>query len=123
MPLMSLEQRKAEVQRINERYPGRIPIIVNKAKRTDAPELDKHKFLAPNDLTVGQFIYVVRRRLSLAPEKSLFLFVNNTLPTTSTLLSQIYQYHKAEDGFLYMIYAGENTFGGTCRPPLPPSLE
>jgi GABA(A) receptor-associated protein len=111
MPLMSLEQRKAEVQRIKEKYPGRIPIIVNKSKTSDVPELDKHKFLAPADLTVGQFIYVVRRRLSLSPEKSLFLFVNNTLPTTSTLLSQLYQYHKDEDGFLYMLYAGESTFG------------
>ncbi len=120
MPLMSLEQRKAEVQRIKDRYPGRIPIIVNKAKRSDAPELDKHKFLAPADLTVGQFVYVVRRRLALSAEKSLFLFVNNTLPTTSTLLSQLYHYHKAEDGFLYIIYSGESTFGwGTERPPYP----
>lgn len=111
MPLMSLEQRKEESARIMARYPGRIPVIVNKARHTDAPDLDKHKFIAPTDLTVGQFIYIVRRRLQLTPEKSLFLFVNGTLPTTSTLMNQLYEYHKAEDGFLYMIYAGESTFG------------
>lgn len=108
---MSLEQRKEESARIMSRYPGRIPVIVNKARNTDAPDLDKHKFITPADLTVGQFIYIVRRRLELPAEKSLFLFVNNTLPTTSTLMSELYQYHKSEDGFLYMLYAGESTFG------------
>ncbi len=122
MPLMSLEQRKTESQRIMSRYPGRIPIIVNKAKHTDVPDLDKHKFITPAELTVGQFIYIVRRRLEMPPEKSLFLFVNNTLPTTSTLMSQLYEYHKAEDGFLYMIYAGESTFGGDVPSPQPPPL-
>jgi GABA(A) receptor-associated protein len=111
MPLMSLEQRKQESARMMTRYPGRIPIIVNKARHTDAPDLDKTKFIAPADLTVGQFIYIVRRRLELTSEKTLFLFINGTLPTTSTLISQLYEYHKAEDGFLYMIYAGESTFG------------
>ncbi len=114
---MSFEQRKAESERIKQRFPGRVPIIVNKSRTTDIPDLDKHKFLAPADLTVGQFVYVVRRRLALPPEKSLFLFVNNTLPTTSTLINQLYQYHRHEDGFLYMIYAGESTFGlGSCAP-------
>lgn len=60
---------------------------------------------------MGQLVYVVRRRLSLPAEKSLFLFVNNSLPTTSTLVSQLYAAHQDEDGFLYLTYSGESTFG------------
>ncbi len=76
------------------------------------PEIDKQKFLVQPELTMGQFIYIVRRRLALPPSKALFLFVNGALPTTSTLMSQIYAAYKAEDGFLYMTYTGESTFGG-----------
>jgi GABA(A) receptor-associated protein len=30
---------------------------------------------------------------------------------TAALMSAIYEEHKDEDGFLYMTYSGENTFG------------
>jgi GABA(A) receptor-associated protein len=77
----------------------------------------------PSDLTVGQFCYVIRKRIKLAPEKAIFIFVNEVLPPTAALMSSIYEEHKDEDGFLYITYApargldlmdryaGENTFG------------
>ena len=39
----SLEARKAESQRILERYPDRIPVICEKAKSSKLPDIDKHK--------------------------------------------------------------------------------
>ncbi|KVI09408.1 Autophagy protein Atg8 ubiquitin-like protein [Cynara cardunculus var. scolymus] len=33
------------------------------------------------------------------------------LPPTAALMSAIYEENKDEDGFLYMSYSGENTFG------------
>ena len=42
------------------------------------------KYLVPVDLTIGQFIYVIRNRIEVTPEQALFLFVNDTLPPTST---------------------------------------
>jgi GABA(A) receptor-associated protein len=100
------------LERLQRLYPGRLPIVVNKSPRSDAPKLDKSKFLVPPELTLGQFIYIVRRRLELTPDKSLFLFVENVLPTTSTLMRELYSKYKKPDGFLYMIYTGESTFGG-----------
>ena len=47
----------------------------------------------------------------LPPEKAIFIFVNDTLPPTAALMSAIYQEHKDKDGFLYVTYSGENTFG------------
>ena len=70
-----------------------------------------NRYLVPSDLTVGQFVYVIRKRIKLEPEKAIFIFVNNTLPSTAALMSQIYKDHKDEDGFLYVTYSGENTFG------------
>ncbi|OEL34553.1 Autophagy-related protein 8A, partial [Dichanthelium oligosanthes] len=105
------DKRQSESSRIREKYPDRIPVIVEKAGKTDVPEIDKKKYLVPADLTVGQFIYVVRKRIKLSPEKAIFVFVKNTLPPNASLMSAIYEENKDEDGFLYMTYSGENTFG------------
>jgi GABA(A) receptor-associated protein len=40
------------------------------------------RYLVPADLTVGQFVYVVRKRIKLGAEKAIFVFVKNTLPPT-----------------------------------------
>lgn len=95
------------------------------------------RYLVPADLTVGQFVYVVRKRIKLSAEKAIFIFVKNILPPTganyfikslifaslhvvqylfcfyfaAAMMSAIYEEHKDEDGFLYMTYSGENTFG------------
>lgn len=61
---------------------------------------------------MGQFVYVVRKRISLPPEKAIFVFVKNSLPPTAALMSAIYEKNKDADGFLYVTYSGENTFGG-----------
>ncbi|KMZ58411.1 Autophagy 8 [Zostera marina] len=105
------EKRKAEASRIREKYPDRIPVIVEKAERSDIPSIDKKKYLVPADLTVGQFVYVIRKRIKLSAEKAIFIFVDNALPPTGSMLSTIYDDKKDEDGFLYVNYSGENTFG------------
>eukprot|EP00960_Hanusia_phi_P044262 756543-Hanusia_phi.AAC.5 len=93
-----LERRKAEASRMREKYPDRIPVIVEKAAGGDLPDIDKKKYLVPTDLTVGQFVHVIRKRIKLAPEKAIFIFVNNVLPPTAALMSTIYEEQKDEDG-------------------------
>ncbi|XP_008345819.2 autophagy-related protein 8C-like [Malus domestica] len=107
----TLERRQAEASRIREKYPDRIPVIVEKAARSDIPDIDKKKYLVPADLNVGQFVYVVRKRIKLGAEKAIFIFVNNTLPPNAALMSTIYDENKDEDGFLYLTFSGENVFG------------
>ena len=128
--------------------------VRSRVPQSDIPDIDKHKYLVPSDLTVGQFVcvardagriaaaqarapgdghgaggsadpawcllrpdplaprYVIRKRIKLSPEKAIFIFVNNVLPPTAALMSAVYEEHKDEDGFLYISYSGENTFGG-----------
>lgn len=106
----TLEQRSCDSNRIREKYPNRFPIIVQRSG-TGIPDIDKHKYLAPSDLTIGQFIYVIRNRIKLSPQKALFVFINNTIPPSGDLISTIYNTHRDEDGFLYMFISGENVFG------------
>ena len=44
------------------------------------------RYLVPADLTVGQFVYVIRKRIKLSPEKAIFIFVDNVLPSTGNSL-------------------------------------
>ncbi|ESQ44013.1 hypothetical protein EUTSA_v10006314mg [Eutrema salsugineum] len=81
------EKRKAEALRIREKYPDRVPVIVEKAEKSDIPNIDKKKFLVPADLTIGQFVYVIRKRIQLSAEKAIFIFVDNVLPPTGILSS------------------------------------
>ena len=109
----TFSRRLDEANRVLEKYPDRIPIIVERdnQRSNNLPVIDKKKFLVPNDLTIGQFVYVIRKRIKLSPEKAIFLMIDNKLPQTSTLMSKIYQEEKHDDNFLYITYSSENVFG------------
>lgn len=85
-------------------------MICEKVEKSDIPAIDKKKYLVPSDLTVGQFCYVIRKRIKLAPEKAIFIFVNEVLPPTAALMSSIYEEHKDEDGFLYITYVSPSFY-------------
>jgi GABA(A) receptor-associated protein len=108
------EKRKEEATRIKAKYTDRIPVICEVSKRDRSSlELDKCKYLVPRDLTVGQFIFILRKRIRLSPEQALFIFTeNNTLPPTAALMGQLYHECKNTDQFLYCVASLENTFGG-----------
>jgi len=125
LPLAPTEKRKQEAGRIRDKYPDRIPVIVEKADKSDIVDIDKKKcvpiarifrrrsprpdtprhrpaaaaltiwfrlecrYLVPADLTVGQFVYVIRKRIKLSPEKAIFIFVNNVLPPTGAPCSAL----------------------------------
>ena len=108
----SFEQRHKESTRILEKYPDKVPIICEKyTKDRSSYTIDKNKFLAGGDLTMGQFVYIIRKRIKMKPTEGLYLFVNNTLLPNTDTLSSIYKEYKLDDGFLYIQFSLENTFG------------
>tara|TARA_B100001057_G_scaffold312817_1_gene312897 strand:+ start:1257 stop:1634 length:378 start_codon:yes stop_codon:yes gene_type:complete len=105
------KHRKNESERITIKYPDRIPCILERSGK-NIPLVNKTKYLIPRDLTVGQFIYVVRKRLKLDSSLAIFLFFNdNILVNSSETINYCYLNYKDDDGFLYIKYSGENTFG------------
>ena len=108
----SLTQRINEANKVLEKYPNRYPVIVEKGSNSDnVPDLDRHKFLVPSDLSLANLMYIIRKRIKLSSEKSLYLFIGGSFAPTSKLLLELYEKHKDEDGFLYVTYTGESTFG------------
>ena len=104
--------RKQESDKIKIKYPNRYPIIISKGNKCELSNIDKTKFLIPGDLTMGQIIFIVRKRIKLDDTDSLFLFINDKiLPASSSVISSVYNDHKDEDGFLYITYCNENVFG------------
>lgn len=112
----SLKKRREESRKIKIKYPNRIPVILEQDRRsTPLPELPVSKYLAPVHYTVGQFQYYIRSKYSLDAAQSLFFFCQNEIPANSKLMSEVYREYKDDDGFLYISYAGENTFGVRWR--------
>ncbi|KAF3491036.1 Autophagy-related protein [Arthroderma uncinatum] len=109
--LIRFERRKAESAHIRAKYSDHVPIVCEKAPGSDASDIDKPKFLVPLDITAGEFMYIIRRRMNICPEKSIFLFIDDEIPQNNAKMSVIYDEHKDPDGFLYITYTGENTFG------------
>lgn len=108
----SFTKRLEESSRILKKFPNRIPIILEKYNsKGNIPEINKTKYLVSSDLTVGQFIYVIRKKLNLKAEQAIFLFIDNTLPLVSSTIGIIYEQHRNKDRFLYVTYSDENTFG------------
>jgi GABA(A) receptor-associated protein len=107
------QDRLDEAIKVLNKHPDKIPIICERSLTAtiDCPIIDKRKYLAPRHLTMGQFLYVIRKRLRLNPEKALFLFVNGTIPPNTSFINEVYNRHKDDDGYLYISYTQENTFG------------
>lgn len=107
-----ISEMRAEVGMIKQKHPGHIPVVVlAKDKRIN---LTKHKFLVKSDVTVGQFMFILRKKIEgdVASTESLFLFANNTLPVTSQLMSELYHLYQDKDtGLLFLQMCKENTFG------------
>jgi GABA(A) receptor-associated protein len=110
---ITLIERIKESKRILTKYPDRIPVICEKNKNAtkDCPNIDKNKYLLSSDLTVGQFIYVIRKRLNISAKKALFLFIADMIPSSTNDMLSLYTRYKDVDNFLYINYSFENTFG------------
>lgn len=109
----TLEERKAEGERITKKYPNRLPVIVQKGKGdTKLPDFDKHKFLVPRSITMGMFFNIIRKRIKLKPEEAMFMFVNDQLVCNSETMEETYEKHKNPvDLFLLVEITGESVFG------------
>lgn len=109
----SIEKRAQVCSEMKQKYPNRYGIIVSKREGSQAPDITKNKYLAPDDLTINQLIYVFRKRIAIKESQGIFFFVDNILLSVSSSMpiSELYHKYKDTDGFLYVTYDVENTFG------------
>lgn len=101
----SFDNRKKESERVISLHQDKIPIILEKADNAHVLDLDKKKYLIHKEITIGQFIHIIRKKLKMTTE-SLFLLVNNTyIPKTNETIGDIYHKYSDQDKFLYLSYS------------------
>ena len=109
---MNVFDRRKEAVEILKAYPDRVPVIFSPCESSKYnSELTDSQFIVPKIITVGQFIFFARKRMSLSPEKAVFIFIHGFIPPSSALMCDIYDYHRDSDYFLHITYSFENTFG------------
>lgn len=110
-------ERLKKSQHILEKYPDRVPLIIKpSANDRIAFPIDKSKYITPRDLTLLQLQQIIRKRIHFPSEKALYMFINNKLFPITSMVGPIYDEHKDADGFLYITYCQESTFGDSINP-------
>jgi|SRR5579872_2918616 len=105
------EERRKESMKIMAKYPQSIPCICEKSNDTNI-NIENKKFLVPKDMQFAQFICIIRNKAKLKPEQAVFLFINKgMIPNGISTFSELYTQYKDNDGFLYITYTDEKTFG------------
>lgn len=99
---------KKEVSLIKEKYPTYIPILI----RSNKLKFTQYKYLVNEEVTISQFMIIIKKKIELKPYEALYLFINNTIPQGSILLKSLYKNNKDLDtDMLIITVCKENTFG------------
>lgn len=104
------EQRRSECAKIIASRPDYVAVILER-RGALTPVIDKQKFLVPKSITSGQFLYVIRKRMSIDRAQTLFLICGGVTLAAQDLMGDVASLRADEDGFLYVSYCVENTFG------------
>ena len=97
--------------RILNKYPKRLPVLV--WEQGAGIDMKKRKFIVPKDITLGQFLYVIRKQIiNISEIEGIFIFITGkgTMLPIAELMAHIYNEHN-DNGFLKLTVTKENTFG------------
>lgn len=108
----TFEKRRNASAAVRRAHPDRVPVVCQRSAESALEPAKKSRYLVPRTLTVQQFLFIVRKHAKLTPEQAIFLFTaNKTLASGSTTIGELDENMRNEDGFVYIFYTDENTFG------------
>lgn len=114
----TFEQRLWSASQLKIKYQDRVPVVVLPYKSYPVQRrMSQEKFLVPVDITVAQFLLILRKKMTLKPEETLFLFAESAGGKKKSLLSAtdtigtVYDSCHEPDMFLYLVYSQEDAFG------------
>lgn len=67
----------------------------------------------PASFQIAEVQAIIRRKLNMTKEKGLFLLVNTgrDIVRSNDLLETVFNKHRDDDGFLYVLYTEEEIYG------------
>ena len=109
----TLQERIIYSNRLIYKHPDRVPVIIEKGEI----ELENYKYLLPKDMFICNFLSIIRTKLNKTfdSRKAIFTFVKGEkdyfLIKLNETFKNVYNDYKNVDGFLYIKFGVENTFG------------
>ena len=116
---LPFEKRVETIKDLREKHPDRIPLLIIDDEKKQKPI----KLLVPSDITIMNVLILIRKRIQLGQEETIYLFVNiyanakdnkikeTILCNSSETILTIYNKYKDFDGMIYLTYCKENVFG------------
>lgn len=121
---LSFDERKKQSDKIINKYQDKCPIYLsfdsNITLNLNNNKTNLNKYIVTNDLTLGQFLTIVRKKINFTSMETLTLFIeeykndklkSTILATNSSTIGELYHKNKDADGFLYLKAVKENVFG------------
>lgn len=108
----TFETRQKDSTRIVAKYPDKAPLIVEKSDSSDVSDLKNNKWIIRKDLTIGQLMYIIKKRIKFAPEEILIVWINNKyMPSISETIGNLYNKYVDKDGWMYITYSKKEFLG------------
>ena len=118
----TFEERLNKSKIIILKYPHLIPLILEKFTKikdentnedhiNNENKLFRNKFLVKKNEKFEVIIFSLRKSLNIDKSKALFFYCNNKIINKNDIIQDLYHKYKNEDGFLYINFEYENTFG------------
>lgn len=101
---VALNVRAAQCQRLLQEHPNEIPVVMESANGR------VHFLTLPRESTAAALEVAVRNAVEITGKK-LNIVVRGCSPAPSTVMSDLYELCKCEDGFLYVAFRGEGAMG------------
>ena len=112
--IYTFEERKTHSSDIRIKYPERLPLVMQRSVNDKIlGYMDKIKYLVPGEITITEFMAILRKRLNVNQTTSIYLYNpdNKIILSGTNSIEYLYNKYKNDDGFLYIEYCGENVFG------------
>lgn len=103
--------------RLKEKFTDRIACIVEKSVKWGSrkvPHMERKKFLVPSNMKMCHLVTIIRKRIDIPNECAVIVSVGEehaVFPCMQTSMRDIYRSYGSDDGFLYVEYGLESTFG------------
>jgi hypothetical protein len=112
--ILPFEDRIKKSKVLLEKYPDKIPVILEKSKKDKLLSNSvKNKLLVSQDMTITTILQLIKKNLKINEHMAIYIMVSdkNIMLSGSYSISEIYNNYKNNDGFLYLEYCSENVFG------------
>lgn len=109
---MFAAERKTKSDRIRQKYPTKIPVIIESGAITLKDIRFGMPIVIERGTSIAQLQRFVRDQLGIRGYEAIYLFVaNKVIASGTSTLGSLDQIYCDSDGFLYIKYISENVFG------------